>query len=51
MKVMKIMMEKDKPVKILIPPCYKKGVIRNCLIERENGELIIRPFRGLRKLK
>ena len=46
---MKIMYEKGKPVKVLIKAKSKK--MRNCLIERENGEKVIRPFRGLRKEK
>jgi len=39
---------KGQRVKLIIPPSYKKGIIRNCMIELENGKKVIRPFRGLR---
>lgn len=51
----KIMLERNRPVKILIMPKWlgrkehpKQGP-KNCLIEREDGTQIVRPFRGLRK--
>jgi acetyl esterase len=42
-------MEKGRPVRILIQ-WNGKGP-RNVLIEREDGSKVVRPFRGLKKIK
>ena len=54
-----IYLEKGVPVEVLIKPTWgprdtttgekiRPGRL-NCLIRRANGELVVRPFRGLRK--
>ncbi len=49
------MFEKGKPIKVLKMPRWlgwkkhpKQGP-KNCLIEREDGTKVVRPFRGLRR--
>jgi acetyl esterase len=43
-------LERGRPVVVLIR-WGRGGGPRNVLIRRENGELVVRPFRGLRKPK
>jgi acetyl esterase len=43
-------LERGRPVVVLVR-WGKGGGPRNVLIRRENGELVVRPFRGLRKPK
>ncbi|MBO2453752.1 hypothetical protein J4573_42150 [Actinomadura barringtoniae] len=40
-------LERGRPVVVLAR--WAGGGPRNVLIRRENGELVVRPFRGLRK--
>jgi acetyl esterase len=42
-------LERGLPVKVLVR-WNGKGP-RNVLIKRESGELVVRPFRGLRKVR
>ncbi|KKM78777.1 hypothetical protein LCGC14_1356550 [marine sediment metagenome] len=44
-------LEKGKPVEVLVRwRPGRKGIKRNVLIRRANRELIVRPFRGLRRI-
>ena len=43
----KIYFERGKPVEVLVR--WKGPGPRNVLIRREDGTLVVRPFRGLRK--
>jgi len=51
----KTMYEHGNPVDVLIKPTWGPGTPKvrlgrmNCLIRRQNGELVVRPFRGLRR--
>lgn len=38
--------ERDRPVRVLT--WWRDKAPRNVLIERESGERVVRPFRGLR---
>ena len=43
---------KGREVMVLVPPTFKRGTIRNCLIRYlDTGEKVVRPFRGLRRIK
>ncbi len=44
-------LEHGKPVTVLKRASWTTGAPRNVLVRRENGELVIRQFRGLRKLE
>jgi hypothetical protein len=45
----KTYLERGRPVVVLVR-WGRGGGPRNVLVERENGERVVRPFRGLRKL-
>lgn len=47
MIVGKTYLERGRPVKVIAAWSGRKA-IRNVLIERENGDQVVRPFRGLR---
>lgn len=42
-------LERGHPVTVLVQ--WKGKGPRNVAIRRESGEIVVRPFRGLRKLK
>jgi hypothetical protein len=43
----RVYLERGSPVTVLVQ--WKGSGPRNVLIERQNGELVVRPFRGLRR--
>lgn len=50
MIVGKTYLERGKPVKVLIQ-WGPGGGPRNVLIQREDGSKVVRPFRGLRRVR
>jgi hypothetical protein len=44
----KTYLERGKPV-VIVVRWGKGGGLRNVLIQREDGTMVVRPFRGLRK--
>ena len=42
-------LERGQPVVVVLRSDWKTGAPRNVLIRRADGELVVRPFRGLRK--
>lgn len=42
-------LERGQPVEVLVRWAPGAGVIRNVLIRRHDGSLVVRPFRGLRR--
>jgi hypothetical protein len=38
-----------EPVVVLARSSFRRGSPRNVLLRREDGTLVVRPFRGLRK--
>jgi hypothetical protein len=42
-------LERGRPVVVLVRWASGPGVVRNVLIRREDGSLVVRPFRGLRR--
>lgn len=45
----RIYLERGLPVTVVCRGTWRRGEIRNVLIRRQNGSLVCRPFRGLRK--
>lgn len=44
----KTYLERGQPVVVLLRADWKTGGPRNVLIRRSDGNLVVRPFRGLR---
>jgi acetyl esterase len=47
----RVYLERGRPVTVLIRWNGPRGAPRNVLIKRGDGSLVVRPFRGLRKIK
>lgn len=43
-------LERGLPVVVLVRASWRKGSPRNVLIRRADGSLVVRPFRGLRRV-
>ena len=42
---------RDEPVTVVIAPKRVRGVPWNVCVEHDDGRRVVRPFRGLRRLK
>ena len=42
-------LEHGRPVVVLLRGSWRAGTPRNVLVRRDDGTLVVRPFRGLRR--